>query len=344
MSLSPKILYVGSLARGTASRTRFLSLKRLVPVVIAFDLAPYAPSSRLGNALRIRLPIGPFISKVNHDLVEAVRRSRPNIIWFDKPTFFTADTLRALKTASVQQVCYNMDNPFGPRNDPGWFQFKRVYRLFDMHCLFRLSDVARYQAWDLPFVKLIPSYEPSIHFPPPIHWSDANRDRQVSFIGSPYEERPQFLRALAEKYHLPLAIAGPRWDGVYPASFASEYLTGGMLIDEEYADGLWRSRINLSFITCLNEDDVAHKTFEIAACGQFLLARRSDEHMAHFKEDEEIAYFSSLEECASKARFYLNRPDLRQAFGASARQRAVSSGYDNDTQLAKVLAKLSGKV
>jgi spore maturation protein CgeB len=189
---------------------------------------------------------------------------------------------------------------------------------------------------------LIFSYEPSLQFPPPAHWSDADRNRQVSFIGSPYEERPAFLHSLAEQHQLPLAIAGPRWEGIYPAAFAREHLTGGMLMDEEYTDGLWRSRVNLAFITRLNEDDVAHKSFEIAACGQFLLACRSEEHMAVFAEDSEAAFYSSLEECASKARFYLDRPELRKSFGERARLRAVSSGYDNDTQLAKVLARLDG--
>jgi len=73
------------------------------------------------------------------------------------------------------------------------------------------------------------------------------------------------------------------------------------------------------------------------------LACRSEEHLALLTEDHEAAYFSSIEECASKARFYLDRPELRQAFGDRARERAVQSGYDNDTQLAKVLATLSGK-
>lgn len=60
-------------------------------------------------------------------------------------------------------------------------------------------------------------------------------------------------------------------------------------------------------------------------------------------EDSEAAYFSTVEECASKARFYLERPEVRQRFGERAHQRSVRSGYDNDTQLAKVLARLGGK-
>jgi spore maturation protein CgeB len=344
MSLGPKILYVGSLARGSTSRHRCLSLQRLCATVAGFDLNRYQPKSRTLNAVRTRLPVGPLIAKVNANLLQAAAKFRPDVIWFDKPIHFPTETVLALKSRGARLVCYNMDSPFGPRNDPGWLQFKRVYRLFDLHCLFRASDVERYEAWKLPWIKLQFSYDPSIHVLPPAPWSDADRTRGVSFIGSPYEERPAFLRSLAEEFNLPLSIAGPRWEGVYPDAFARKHLTSGPLMDEEYAEGIWRSRVNLAFISRLNEDDVALKAFEIAACGQFLLARRSEEHMALFAEDSEVAFFSSREECASKAQFYLDRPDLRQAFGVRLRERAVHSGYDNDTQLAKVLARLSGDI
>jgi len=76
-----------------------------------------------------------------------------------------------------------------------------------------------------------------------------------------------------------------------------------MLKDAEYRENIWKSKINLSFITRENEEDVAHKAFEIAACGGFLLALRSPGHEACFQEGKEAEYFSSLEECAAKIRY-----------------------------------------
>ncbi|MGC2301502.1 MAG: glycosyltransferase, partial [Acidobacteriaceae bacterium] len=55
-------------------------------------------------------------------------------------------------------------------------------------------------------------------------------------------------------------------------------------------------------------------------------------------------FFSSLEECADKCRFYLGRPDLREAIARHGRERAVRSGYDNDTQIARILNHLDGSV
>lgn len=53
-------------------------------------------------------------------------------------------------------------------------------------------------------------------------------------------------------------------------------------------------------------------------------------------------FFSSLDECADKCRFYLDRPDLRDPIASRGRERAVRSGYDNDTQLARILNRLDG--
>ncbi len=39
-----------------------------------------------------------------------------------------------------------------------------------------------------------------------------------------------------------------------------------MLKDADYRENIWKSKINLAFITELNEEDVVHKAFEIAAC------------------------------------------------------------------------------
>jgi spore maturation protein CgeB len=112
-----------------------------------------------------------------------------------------------------------------------------------------------------------------------------------------------------------------------------------MLRDAEYRETLWRSKINLAFITHLNEEDVVHKSFEIAACRGFLLAERSPEHQRCFQEGKEAEFFSSIEECADKIRYYLDHPAEREEIAASGCERAKLSGYDNDTQLSRVLCR-----
>jgi hypothetical protein len=165
----------------------------------------------------------------------------------------------------------------------------------------------------------------------------------VSYIGSPHEERPDFLLALGENKEIPITLAGPGWKKVLSPGRYRRLVTDDYLIDSAYREAIWRSGINLSFVTHSNEDDIGHKSIEIAACQGFLLALRTSGHQACFEEDREAIFFSDLEECADKCRFYLDKPRLREEIALRGRERAVRSGYDNDTQLARILNFLDGR-
>ena len=184
-----KILYAGPLAPGNTCLYRLEAFRRLGQGMIPFAVDAYEPGSRYLAALRYRYPVGPLVGRVNRDLLRAVREHRPEIVWFDKPVHFTADTLEEVKKLGATTVCYNQDNPFGPRNDGCWMQFYKVFRLFDLHCLFRNVDVKRYAEWGLPAIKIALSYDPLQHYPPPDGWSDKNRDRKLAYTGSPLEQR-----------------------------------------------------------------------------------------------------------------------------------------------------------
>ena len=338
-----KILYAGALAPGNTALYRYQAFERLGQQLVPFAVDAYEPRSRYANAFRNRYPAGPLIAKVNRDLLALARAEKPDLVWFDKPVHFTPQTVVAIKELGAKTVCYNQDNPFGPRKDKCWLQFLRVYKLFDLHCLFRAVDVARYTEWGLPFIKIALSYDPLQHFPPPAGWSDTDRTRELSYTGSPLEQRAEFLTRLGEEQHLPVAIAGPRWETALTPELRAKYVVGGMMKDAEYRESLWKSKINLAFVTRMNEEDVAHKSFEITGCAQFLLAERSPGHQEAFEEGKEAEFYSSLEECAEKARYYLAHPEEREAIAAAGRARAVRSGYDNDAQLGRVLARMEGQ-
>ena len=332
-----KILYAGSLGRGATSRYRFHALKRLGHEVIAFDVESRSAKSFLLSRLQIRFPVGPLIERINRELLQKVQQHSPELVWFDKPIFFNAETIRSIRRAGIYTVCYNQDNPFGPRNDPGWLQFRRTFGLFDLHCLVRNADVVRYRAMGLNAVKTQFSFDPVQQYPPHGGWSDMDRNREISYVGSPFEDRPQFLRTLIEQ-HLPVTLSGPRWNRHLSREEMRSWVRGGMLREEEYREAIWRSRINLAFVTHHNEDDVAHKAFEITASGGFLLAERTPGHQAVFEEGKEAEFFSSVEECVEKCSYYLAHPLAREIIARRGCERAWSSGYDNDFQLSQILA------
>ncbi len=335
-----RILYVGWLSAEQTSQYRLEALEALGQEVTALAVQPYVWRSRGGGWLQTRWPFGPMVAGVNRAIVEAARSIRPEVVWLDKPTLVTPETMDAIREMGARTVFYVQDAPFGPRDDGCWRQFMRTFRKADLHCLFRKADVQRYEQWGLPWIETMFSYDRRVHFPPAEKMSDAERDREISYIGHPHERRPEFLARLARDHGLRVWINGNRWERVLTAEERKQVRLGGFLAGAAYREGIWRSKVNLSFVTEGNEDDIAHKAVEIAACGAFLMAARTAGHEALFEEDKEAVFFSDVEECAEKARFYLGRPDLREAIGARARERAVRGGYDNETQLARVLDRL----
>jgi len=342
-----RILYVGNLVKGETSLFRYRSLQRLGQQLIPFDCVAYDFLWGKLNALRARFPVGPLIARINADLLVAVESEKPDVVWFDKPTLFTPATIRRVKASGALTVCYNQDNPFGPRHDKCWHQLYKIHSMLDLHCLFRNADIERYRNWSLNAMKIQFSFDPLQHFPPTAEWSDHDRTREVSYIGAHYEDRPAFLRALIETHKLPVVLSGLGWWKVIVGAERERLVRagnlqdqGGILKEAEYRETIWKSKINLSFVTHLNEDDVAHKAFEITACGGFLLALRTPGHQVCFEEGREAEFFSSVKECAEKIRYYLDHPAEREAIARRGCERAWRSGYDNDTQLARVLERL----
>lgn len=77
------------------------------------------------------------------------------------------------------------------------------------------------------------------------------------------------------------------------------------------------------------EHGCAHsmKTFEIPACGGFLLTNRSDEQLEILAEDQEAVYFSTADELVDKARFYLQNDHARERIAAAGRARVAHETY-----------------
>jgi len=233
-----------------------------------------------------------------------------------------------------------IDNPFGTRQDPGWRLYIKDIPHYDLHVVQRDKNILDYRergARDV--IKVQTAYEPTIHYPSPPGWSDKDRNRQVSFIGTPYDDRSTILKKLSELNEFQVVISGNSraWKReLGPEVFACLYREGE-LFQQQYREAIWRSKINLSFITHANQDEFVHKSFEIAACGGFLLAERSKGHMDRFREDEEAVFFSSFEELVQKIRRYLPDEEARTRIAAAGQARALRDGYHNDRQVSLIV-------
>lgn len=341
-----RVLYVSGIAPGYYGEFRLWALRRLrLEAVVPLDYLEYtAARSRWGGLrgkIQHRTQMGAGIRRLNEAILERAKAERVHVALCDKVLGLWPETLRALRQMDVFTVDYVNDNPFGPRRDPGWRLFKRALPEYDLHAVPRDSSMREFHTHGARAVTRINfTFEPTVHFPPPEEWSDRDRSRSVSFIGTPYDERGAFLTRLW-RAGLPVDISGsrPHWKAALSSeAFAAMFRVGELKLDA-YREAIWRSRINLAFVTHGNVDDVAHKSFEITACGGFLLAERTEAHLACFREDEEAVFFSDEEECREKIRHYLHDEAARSRIATAGQRRAASSGYDNDSMLRALLKR-----
>ena len=342
-----RILYVSQLAEYDSAYFRVLALRREGHVVDTINTEDYGHRSLLLRKLEFRLVAGPEVNRLNRDILAEARRCKPDVLWADKLLWIKPATLDALRRMGIVTVSYMIDNFFGPRRDPGWRRYAQTIPRYDLHCTQRDCNVQDYlQTGARDVLKVQTAYEPTTHFAPPPGWSDANRDRDVSFVGTPYDQRAEFLTRLWQECGFNVQINGGL---VWKRALGQEATTAlyqghGELRNRDYREAIWRSRVNLSFLTHSNQDEFAHKSFEITACGGFLLAERSPGHLERFRENEEAVFFSSFNECAAKIRRYLPDAAERERIAHNGWVRATNSGYDNDSQIRKIVARLSSLI
>jgi hypothetical protein len=330
-----EIVYVGDLCETGSCFHRLQAFRRLGVQVRAFDVGPYMRAGGpLLRRLRDRLMAGPAIARLNRDVVRACLETPAAArIWFDKPLWMRPWALDRLRQAGRRLYSFTLDNPFHVMNEPGWHVFRRTIRQFDVNVVPRDSSVADYRAAGAGTVALFPvPFDPFVNHPA-TPWLPA-RSVDVSYVGSPYEERPAFLAALADQ-GITLRIGGARW-GRHPRIRRPGVVLVPAMYGEAYRRAIWDARVNLAFLTRSHHDPCAHKSMEITASGSFLLAVRSDGHRAAFEEGREAEFFGSVEEAADKIRFYLKDDAARERVALAGCRRAWTSGYANDEPIAAV--------
>lgn len=336
-----RVLFVSGLSPEQYGAYRLRALERMgLERVAALDLNRYGAPGWMGK-LQHRLQVGPGVRRFNSDVLETARREHAQVALFDKALPLAPRTLRKLREMGVISTDFVIDNPFGPRRDPGWRLYLHTIPEFDLTGVQREVSVADYRrAGARQVVRIRTSYEPTVHWPPPVSLADADRQRSVSFIGTPYDERGNFLARLWRAgVRIDISGSPSHWQAALPADAFAATFRVGELHGDAYREAIWHSRINLAFVTHSNRDQVAHKAFEITACGGFLLAERTPEHLALFREDEEAVFFSDFDECRAKIDRYLNDEPARATIAAAGQRRAWSSGYDNDSVLSRLLTK-----
>jgi spore maturation protein CgeB len=141
------------------------------------------------------------------------------------------------------------------------------------------------------------------------------------------------LEALSSR--VPVCVYGGGWDRVSARSPLRHGLRPPVF-ESQLRAVVASAGINVAFVAKANRDQHTMRTFEIPACGGFMLAERTPFHTDLFREDEEAAFFGSTEELVAKAVDYLADAGRRRRV-AEAGCRRVTGRERYEDRAARVL-------
>ncbi|HET6248920.1 MAG TPA: glycosyltransferase [Tepidisphaeraceae bacterium] len=263
-----------------------------------------------------------------------------DLIWIDKGLGIRPQTLRAVRAAQPHAVVagYSPDDMAGRHNQSAYFL--KGLPLYDVYFTTKTYGVEELKALGVPRVFFSGNaFDPHVHHPRDI---TAEQRKQlggpVGFIGDYEYERAAMMYGLA-KNGIPIRIWGPNWEK-NPLQHPNLRIEHRVLLGDDYGTAICAFDVNLGFLRRINRDKQTQRSIEIPACAAFMLAERTDEHLALFEEGVEAAFFGSDEELLDKTRFYLEHPDERERVAKAGLARCLSGKYSYHDRLAQCLVDI----
>lgn len=175
------------------------------------------------------------------------------------------------------------------------------------------ANIEVYQQYGLEPFYMRWACNPNMFYPVP----QKCKNIDVSFIGSPYGPRVDYIRFLVTN-GINVRVYGYGWDRF--SDIRSNW--GGFLSHEELLGVISQSKINLNFLWTSAQEDrstIKGRTLELSACRAFQLSNYTDEFINYgFVDGENIAVFNDKDDLLEKIRHYLKYDSEREVIACEA--------------------------
>lgn len=328
-----KILYVGDLDPAGTCKARCDALQVLEPDLHGFDIGDafaWSARPRLQRQLEEHLRAGPNQRRANAALIDRCAMLQPDLVWIDNGDWISSGTLRTLRGLGCFLVHHITDSLYTLDRRVRWL--RRLLRStaadYDVFFTTNVDDCERLASSEPPKALLTDlghdhqRFEPSPLSPElAARWSS-----ELIFIGHYESETEDRILALLEA-GLPVQVYGDvRWFRSSRRALLGDNLHE-RLSSEDYVYALKGTKIGLCFVSTMNYNQTASRSFEITGCGSFLLAVRTPQHLECFEEGHEADFFGDHAELVEKARKYLEHDALREQIARRGYERSEASGY-----------------
>jgi spore maturation protein CgeB len=257
------------------------------------------------------------------------------MLWVDKGLMVRAETLQEVRRKYPQTVLvsYSPDDMMNPDNQSS--TYIACIPEYDVHVTTKSFNVAELLGAGAQNAIMVDNgYSENVHRP--VFLSREERVRlggPVGCVAFWERDRERSVTHLAAN-KISVRVWGPWPRKKYHANLRVEGIRAWA---EDYARVICAFDINLGFLRKANRDQQTTRSVEIPACGAFMLAERSEEHLRLFEEGKEAEFFDTDDELLDKVRYYLAHATARERIAGAGRDRCLRSGYGNRCRMREVL-------
>jgi hypothetical protein len=338
----PRILFLGENWYGSSARACCYALRRLGCDVRDVDIQTFLPQVRQrASKAALRLLRGMMVREYNQRILEIASLFQPDVLLAFKAAYIKPATLRQLRQQGVALYNYYPDTSA--------FAHGRLLpkSLPEYDCVFYTKPFWADDVWKKNLILrqaifLPHGYDPEIHRVHEIGPQDSRRfDADLMVVATYNRAKENLLQQLVGKRpELKLVIWGNRWEKCRSTRLRP-FIRGMALEGSDYAKAIRVARINLGLLSgrvsgASQGDETTTRTYEVPACGGFMLHERTPEVLRLYQEGKEMAAYGSVEELAQKIDYYLAHPGERQAIAQAGHERCVPA-YSYDNRMREIL-------
>ena len=283
-----------------------------------------------------KLRIPQDFDRINQRIEKANAKYRPDIIFIVKGNSIYPWTLKRLKKTNPNGKVVSFSND----NMNLWHNKSLYYHLgLSYYDLVVSINIEAYKdiedVFDGKVLYLDKSFSTKYHYP-----EGLDKTISVVFIGSYERERYEDLQFLAD-HGIKIEVFGNMWDKISNDKKNKNLkIHFDDVVADDYRKTICLSKITLGFLRKINSDTQTSRTFEIPACGGFMLMERTENQQRLFEEGKEAEYFSSKEELLSKIKHYLSHPKEREKIAKHGRTKCESSAYSYNERADTILLEI----
>jgi spore maturation protein CgeB len=329
-TIEMRILYASYLTRGSTGLQRARALRQIGHELVCFDFAQFRINSKsLLRRIANRLEVGSLIHSINESLVSFASDKTVDWVWIDKGKFVRAATVKRLKEITGAKVVHFTPDPAITFHRTRTFVGALPH--YDLLITTKRYEIERYRELGAQSVVFVEQgFDPEVFFPrssSTLEEKYGGHRPDVVFVG---HSEPHYRQCIKRALRVTrnVVVGGGEWRRLQRNSTDwAQICLGRDVWEDEYSELLQRAKVSLGLLSRLAPDASTTRTYEIPASGGLLLAERTAEHLALFREDEEAVFFSGYDELERKLKFLLANDDVRVRVANGGYRRCIENGY-----------------